>query len=425
MNNGEALGRAPLLLDSSPREMNYAIFPAPRLGKVNLLDEWRLEARAHSSRFAPKPLFSRQAVELVERVLAQSFPSSFFDHTYGRDQTAWDINIVSRLLITPKSKMALRALVEICQLLEYAKVRQPALHEALQQQMFSPVQFQASLYEAYIAVRLERSGLAYQCGTKENGKPLDGFFSFGTTMCRVECKQPFTPNANESDVMRRVIDKTILELGRVGVGRGFGFALRLNRPVAPTVVHEASELVKRAIQLLSEGGQKLPPDLVVKAKGCSIDLLPVGVIDPGKTSSDSELVARIEVNAEHDTPDTTATASVHISWGFSYLDSEVVDRLRDMIQRARKQHKGRASDKLIVCVDSQELNDFRFGLLQANETLERASTQQRIRSVLSDTIVLVTRRLYSGQRMVHKGYVFNKDNDQALGDHLRKVFTAR
>lgn len=403
----------------------YTLHPAPQSGKIDLLEQWVLEARWHSSSLNPRPLYKRRAIRMIEECLRSSFPKSFFVHEFGLDGAAWDVNPILRMLLQPKKSGMVKALLETCHLIRYAQEKQPLLHHELLQQLSNPVKFQATLYEAYIAFRLTGPRLNYKCDSYAEGVPLDGTFEFDQRTYRVECKQPFSPKSEELDVLRRVVNKVSDELGRVGVYGGYGLAVRLTRPAKTTALAEADDLIRSAIQNLSRHKQNQASEIKSPSGALTIDLLPLGTLDPGKTSSDTELVARIEINPEGHTAADTSMAFAHFSWSFTYSQDAIVNRLRDIIQRARKQHHQRDSETLLICVDSPELDDFRLGLFQANDGLAETETRNRIHSVLNNCIVLVTRRIYTGRKVIHRAYIFNNPEDQRLAEHIKGIFAPK
>lgn len=405
MTNGEALGRAPFL----PKRMKgrYYVNPPLQFGRVNLLQSWHDEALIHSSPLAPKPLYPRRVVNFIHRSLQDVFPASFFDHVFGFDIAARDMNVINRLLLSSKDLGAIGALAETAILIHYIREKQQELYQQLLHQTANPVQFQATLCEAYIAHGLARLGIQYSCSTTAAGVPLDGFFTLGEQRFRIECKQPFIPDSEDFEALNRILSKASIELSAHGVVGTYGIAIRVTRPVKPIVMSEASHLIAQALKRLSFGKLTIAEELVSPSKQLAIDLLPYGVLDPGKTTSEKELVVRLEVNPERDTPENVPNASVHFSSDFSFTNDDVIDRLRDIIQLARKQHRNRGDEQLVVCVDSQEHNDFRLGLLQANDSLERADVRQRIESAAGNAVVLVTRRVYTTSPRKHKAYVFN------------------
>jgi hypothetical protein len=402
----------------------YTVPQSPRFDKVNLLEEWVNAANILSSPYNPRPLYERSLVISIENTLRNTFPDTFYIHKYGNDGVVRDVNPIKRYLISPDKIGVTQALYELCLLIEYTRDRQPALFNEVKSNMYDAVKFQAILYEAFIAQRLELFNVNYKCDMRIHGRPLDGSFLRDGQQYRVECKQPFAPNSDELETLRRVVERVHLVIHRVDVRCGFGITLRLKRPAQPSILTEANGLITNAIHKLAVERVKTASVLTSPSGKFAIDLLPLGALDPGTRSTENELVARVEVDPEQRTS-TGGVGYALYKFSFSYKQSQIIDRLRNIVKAARKQHHDRTHEKLIICVDSQELDDFRLGMFQATNFLEDPITIRRIQSVLNKCIVLVTRRIYNPSGATLKSYVFNEPEDQAMADFLKSAFTAQ
>lgn len=389
-----------------------------RVDTIDLLEEWYKDAWARSSEFAPRgyKLYDRGVVEGNHQTLRQFFPAAYFIHSFGTDQSLQSIGIVKRLLMSPLNRISFVALDEICALLTYAITKQPALAKnlRLQAKAANARQFQASLYEAFIARQCSGLGLDYACDVKVAGKRRDGTFAYKGGEWIVECKQQFAPRVDEFDIMRRAVDQVLLQLRRIGVEGGGGLVIRVKRPAQESAVMAVHRLFSEVIAVFSKPmttDATAPSFIDASAR---IDFLPLGFLDPGARTTDEEFIARIEINPEGQTPSISATAPISIGIDFGYTREKVLQKLEGIILDAQEQHKDRGNRRLMICVDSQELPDLEFGLLQGSDMLAEEASQRRVKAAVNDAMVVITQRRYTEKSAKQHVRVVYPTRDEAL-----------
>lgn len=396
--------------------------PKVRLGRINLLQAWHNDALTYSSHLAIKPLYNRDVVNRVYSVLDSFFPSSFFDYTFGKDEALRKIGLIKRLLLNPKNPALVIALKEVSDILCYAEKSQPTLWENLKKQKDNPDQFQATLYEAFIASRFERLGHTYRTDEAPEGKPIDGRVNLGNRLCRIECKMQFAPKRDEFDVLRRSVDELLMAVGESGVGGGFGIVLRIHRPATPRCIESVRVIVRKIFAKYEINGYQFTDREVLESPGAEIEVLPLGAIDSGERSTDSVFVARLEANPQGFTSADIKSAPIELQSLFFYSKKDVMAKLQDVIKKARKQHRKRGLDKLIICIDSQELPDFQLGMFQGINMLEDSLIRADVLNLIGDSALIITRRIYHEAGVDLKTYLFAKEEDRWLDAYIYPAF---
>ncbi|MEZ4808351.1 MAG: hypothetical protein R2815_12885 [Flavobacteriales bacterium] len=393
-----------------------------RTDTVDLLDEWFKESWAHSSEFAPRRLYTRAIVNSIHTILKGFYPNGRIIHKFGQDQSLADVGIVKRLLMRPLHRVSVFALSEIANLITFCKLEQTSLYENLQHQIRNPRQFQASLFEAFIARQLKTIGLDYVCEAVVNGKPRDGYFPYLNEKWVVECKQQFAPAVDEFDIMRRVIDQVIMQLNRHKIVGGGGLVFRLARPANAKAISSATRLLNEVFLKISDGDVPVDRASQWSESQMTIEVLPLGVLDPGYRTTDTELVARIEINPANQSAAIALTVPISIQFDFGYSRETVIKKLRTIIQDAREQHRDLGTEKLLICIDSQELPDLQLGLLQGSNLLDDEVVRQRVSSVVEDAVVFVIQRQYLTAGLRYQAYALYDPQHKSFAQHVIQSF---
>lgn len=363
-------------------------------------------------------------MEKVYNTLRGFFPKNHFIHSYRKDQPLRRVGIEKRLLLNPREPALVTALQEMSELILYAKHRQPTIYSELLRQVSVPVNLQATLYEAFIASRFERAGVTYRGGCVFEGKPRDGFFVLGGKEMVVECKAQFAPKRDEFDVLRRAMDEMLAQLYQCGIEGGFGFVLRIQRPALPSAIQEVRSLVSRALLKYAEQDYQFPNGEVTRLTTAELEVMPLGQLDPGEHTSESEFILRMEVNPDGLLPGSSPSAPVDVRVDFFYTQADMMAKLERTIKAARKQHRLTSDQRLIICVDSQELPDFNFGLFQNSSALSEEHVKARINQWAEDSVVVVTRREYKKDSVQLTPTAFGNQDYELLSPVFNRAFSA-
>lgn len=374
-----------------------------------------------SSGLNPWAPIKRERLVKIETCLRELYPKKFFLHQFGRDTVASDMHVVKRLLLNSQRYENISALAEIGDVLKFCRSNMPVLWKQLTQQLGNSRNYEATLYEAFVARGLSKSGLSYENNHVINGTPLDGHITYRGDSFVVECKKLFAPKLDEFNQLERGLSTILASTVDRPIFGPYVLEVLFGRPMEGRAIQILNELLGEAYSTFVGNAQSFATTYEISRQHVTLRIIPHSILHVPAESDAKQLVLRWDITSGP-TFKQDGQATINLSGGFNYSNAEVIDKLRDALSQARKQHKKLVGSRLIIFVDSQELGDGQLGVLHQNEMLLRDDVIPRIRDVVKDDIVIVTRRTYDLSKARFKFYSFNDAKYQPLLERIKRGF---
>jgi hypothetical protein len=372
------------------------------------LERWKRYYDSLSSPLVGKQHYDRQTVDIVYFMLLEFWGSDFFEFDFLQNMKKNTLHFIQSLVYRP-SVPGFYRLYEVCILLQYAHDYNKEQYKILTACKYQSEKMRDTLCEVLLEYSFRQAGIEYAANPIRGRQTLEGYCKLNGEGFLVECKNKYSMNKDEFKIICYVSGR-LMEFGQQPPPfplLGVGYISFKHKDIIET---DTYNVFKKLIDYLSTNSQ-VHIGGVIEDDHVRIEMK--SGTDENFAEYDSggiQANLKFYIKPTHEVDDKgNFIVRFHVDHSSSAKRSDLSEKLKTTIRKARSQHKEETARGRIIVVVNEFLLDFRPPLL-VDCSAFAPDVSSYLASKSTDDIVILLDRRFNLLNTFIQPHILGKDH---------------
>ncbi len=390
-----------------------------KLNELNFADRNLLENWYQNNAFKESEPF---IVQFVYFTLESYFGKEYFFVKAGTDKPLEKISWIFGLLSGFDKRSSLYALADICNLIQYMRIKAPQLIKGAEGLKKNPRKLRAFFYELFIYRVMDENEIVNKKLVDDDGQELEGTCNLDGREFLFECKKVFLPDLELLDISRRLMEGVIVTNHSVVPVAPNIYQFNFKRPVSvnqlPVLIKKYNDFVGRIENRYAAVAEELEDE-------CANGSLTI-------SRNTKELLEQVRKVKNYDVlcvfdepvqlPDGQISGRFGLFANFAVAQSKIYKKLEDVLKKVHRQHRDSVYENRIIFIDSESMSEFQMGVFQ-NENMFDLEWIKRLHKKMGLTEILcITRKEFTDTAGLLAVNVITPEGEESMEKIIKDLF---